>query len=740
MSPSVVGRWGQVAGAAGSGGGAAPGGACWCPSAADCMADCVTDRAAAPPMAALTDATMRKSVPRRRRIGDHGFMSAAMSLPPSLNDIVFHVLDPLEAVERDIFLTRAEAWYPDLLDGLTTLYGDAAEEEVLNLLALAVRAYAERDYELRRLDLARTLDPAWVQHPGRVGYAAYTERFAGTLRGVEDRIDYLRELGVTYLHLMPLLTPRPGDSDGGYAVADYRTVRPDLGTMEDLEHLAGELRAEGISLVVDLVLNHVAAEHEWAVRARAGEQRYRDYFLIFPDRTEPDAYERTLPEVFPDFAPGNFTWDDGVGGWVWTTFNSFQWDLNWRNPHVMAEFAGIVLDLANRGVEVLRLDAIAFTIKRKGTDCQGQPEVHAITEVLRALTRIACPAVDLKAEAIVAPTELLQYLGQGKYTGKVSDLAYHNSLMVQIWSMLAARDTTLAVEALQNLPVEPSTATWITYLRCHDDIGWAIDDDDAAAVGLSGYDHRSFLADWYSGEYPTSDAAGLVFQHNPATGDRRIAGTAASLIGIEAADQAWEGVTDETPEHEAEALWTWREERIHALRMAHAIVYGWGGIPVLWSGDELAQPNDPNWDTEPGHEADSRWAGRPRLDEARLANRRDRSTVEGRVFTDLAHMAQVRAGLPQLDAAVRTQVQDVDDPGVLVTYRDHPRGSFVGVYNVTPQWRSVAADQLARLGVMGATDVLTDTVPFGSTTLDGAGDGRVPVPPYAAWWLVRPTD
>ena len=614
-------------------------------------------------------------------------MSAATSLPPSLNDIVFHVLDPLEAVERDIFLTRAEAWYPDLLDGLTTLYGDAAEEEALNLLALAARAYAKRDYELRRLDLARTLDPAWAQHPGRVGYAAYTERFAGTLRGVEDRIDYLRELGVTYLHLMPLLTPRPGDSDGGYAVADYRTVRPDLGTMEDLEHLAGELRAEGISLVVDLVLNHVAAEHEWAVRARAGEQRYRDYFLIFPDRTEPDAYERTLPEVFPDFAPGNFTWDDGVGGWVWTTFNSFQWDLNWRNPRVMAEFAGIVLDLANRGVEVLRLDAIAFTIKRK-----------------------------------------------------VSDLAYHNSLMVQIWSMLAARDTTLAVEALQNLPVEPSSATWITYLRCHDDIGWAIDDDDAAAVGLSGYDHRSFLADWYSGEYPTSDAAGLVFQHNPATGDRRIAGTAASLIGIEAAAQAWEGVTDETPEHEAEALWTWREERIHALRMAHAIVYGWGGIPVLWSGDELAQPNDPNWDTEPGHEADSRWAGRPRLDKARLANRHDRSTVEGRVFTDLARMAQVRAGLPQLDAAVRTQVQDVDDPGVLVTYRDHPRGSFVGVYNVTPQWRSVAADQLARLGVMGATDVLTDTVPFGSTTLDGAGDGRVPVPPYAAWWLVRSTD
>ena len=221
-------------------------------------------------------------------------MSATTPLPSSLDDIVFHILDPLEAAERDVFLTRVEAWYPDLLDGLTTLYGEVAEEEALNLLALAAQAYVEREHELRRLDLVRTLDPSWAQHPGRIGYAAYTERFAGTLRGVEDRIDYLRELGVTYLHLMPLLTPRPGDSDGGYAVADYRSVRPDLGTMEDLEHLAGELRAEGISLVVDLVLNHVAAEHEWAVRARAGEQRYRDYFLIFPDRTEPDVYERTI--------------------------------------------------------------------------------------------------------------------------------------------------------------------------------------------------------------------------------------------------------------------------------------------------------------------------------------------------------------------------------------------------------------------------------------------------------------
>ena len=667
----------------------------------------------------------------------------AVEIPDEVRDAVDAVLadSQLTRSEREILTTRIERWYPDVSDGLVTLYGEPiATRTAAVLLADAARTYAERDPELRHLDLARTLDPTWIQDPSRIGYAGYTERFAGDLRGVIDRIPYLRELGVSYLHLMPLLTPRPGDSDGGYAVADYRSVRPDLGDMDDLADLTAELRRDGISLVIDLVLNHVAAEHEWAERARAGEQRYRDYFFIYPDRTEPDEYEKTLPEIFPDFAPGNFTWNDEMGGWVWTTFNSFQWDLNWRNPRIMEEFVSIIMNLANKGVEVLRLDAIAFTITRKGTDCQGQPEVHAITEVLRAITRIATPAVDLKAEAIVAPTELLQYLGQGKYTGKVSDLAYHNSLMVQIWSMLATRNVTLAAHALGALPVEPNTATWITYIRCHDDIGWAIGDADADAVGLNGYWHRVFLADWYRAAYPMSDARGLVFQYNPVTNDRRIAGTAASLIGIETAAEAVEGIDESTPAWKEEELRTWLEERFNALRLANAIIYGWGGVPVIWSGDELGQFNDPNWDTEPGHESDSRWSGRPVLDKGRVERRHDRSTVEGRVFSDLAHLGEVRAGLPQLSADVRTVVAPVDDEGVLVTYRDHPRGSFVGVYNVTPDWRSVPAWRLAEYGVLGAVDALTDTVPSDSTTLEGAGDGQVPVPPYAAWWLVRSTD
>lgn len=636
-------------------------------------------------------------------------VSAPVPPPPPLPEL------GLSSVRAEMLRARVDRWWDDLHDGLAALYGaDRAPRLATALVTDAGRAFARRPERLHRRDLDRMLRPDWLQEPSMVGYAAYTERFAGDLRGVVDRIPYLEELGVRYLHLMPLLRPRDGDNDGGYAVADYREVRPDLGTMDDLEDLAESLHENGMSLVLDLVLNHVAREHEWARKAREGTLRYRSYFHVFPDRRLPDAYERTLPEVFPDFAPGNFTWDDDLRGWVWTTFNAWQWDVNWGNPDVLQEYARIVLELANRGVDVLRLDAIAFMWKRLGTDCQGEPEVHAITQVLRAVTRIACPAVAFKAEAIVAPTKLLAYLGQGRYTGKVSDLAYHNSLMVQVWSMLAARDVRLAAHALGGLPPKPTTATWLTYLRCHDDIGWAIMDEDAAAVGVSGYGHRQFLADWYTGDFWGSPARGLTFQFNPDTGDRRTSGTAASLVGLEAAS---------TPAETDLAL--------AALRLAHAVVLGWGGLPVIWSGDELGQPNDPDWASEPGHEDDNRWAHRPRLDEARVANRHDRSTVEGRVFEDLAALVRVRAGLPHLHASVPTAIGPVDDPGVLVTLRDHPLGRFAGVYNVTPEERVWPGWRVHELGLGDAVDALTGAPP------PWGDDGDVHLPPYAVLWLLR---
>ncbi|NHC46256.1 alpha-amylase family protein [Motilibacter aurantiacus] len=618
---------------------------------------------------------------------------------------------------RELFAVRLDRWWADLHAGLAAAYGQpAAGDLALRVVRLAAAAYRARDPELHRLDQARTLEPDWFQSPRMLGYAAYADRFAGDLAGVRQRIPYLQELGVTYLHLMPLLRPREGENDGGYAVADYRSVRPDLGDVEGLRDLARALRAAGISLVLDLVLNHVAREHEWAAAARAGDAARRAYFHVFDDRSRPDEYEETLPEVFPDFAPGNFTWDEELRGWVWTTFNCWQWDVDWSNPDVFCEYADIVLFLANLGVEVLRLDAIAFLWKRLGTDCQNQPEVHALTQALRAVVRIACPAVAFKAEAIVGPADLVHYLGRGVHYGKVSDLAYHNSLMVQVWSMLAAQDVRLAAHALRALPPIPASTAWVTYVRCHDDIGWAIDDGDAAAVGLSGPAHRAFLSDWYSGEFPGSPARGLVFQHNPATGDRRISGMAAGLVGLEAArEQGGTAAVDAA---------------LGRLWLAYAVVLGWGGVPVVWMGDELALPSDPEWAREEGHGGDNRWAHRPRMPWATAYQRHDPGGVEGRAFAGLARLARVRRSLPHLHASVPAEVLQPVGPGVLPVLRRHPEGPLLGLYNVTPDWQPWPAAHLAELGFVRPADAISGS-PIQVT------EGQAWLPPYAAWWVVE---
>lgn len=632
------------------------------------------------------------------------------AVPDAITDLVDAALADLPQHRRDAFALRLERWWPDLHDAVAAVY-PSPDDVAARLVTTAAAGFAARPAELHALDDRRLLNPDWFRRPDMVGYACYADRYGGTLAGVGERLDHLTDLGVTYLHLMPLLDPRPGDNDGGYAVRNYRAVREDLGTIDDLRDLATDLRSRGISLVVDLVLNHVAREHEWAERARTGEAAYRDYFLIHPDRETPDAYERTLPEVFPDFAPGNFTFDDDVNGWVWTTFNAWQWDLNWANPAVLVEFAEIVMYLANLGVEVLRLDAIAFLWKRLGTDCQNQPEVHAITQALRATARMAAPAVLFKAEAIVGPRELLPYLGQGRHTGRVSDVAYHNSLMVQIWSMLASGSTRLAEHALGALPPTPSSGTWVTYVRCHDDIGWAIDDGDAAAVGLSGDGHRRFLSDWYTGDFPGSPAEGLVFQHNPDTGDRRISGTTAALTGL--------GPSRRDP-----------DGAFARLFLAHALTAVWGGIPVIWSGDEIASPGDPAWADDPAHAADNRWVHRPAVTDADRAACREPGSDAQRAYDGLAHIMRTRAGLPMLHAEAPVDLVPGLDDGVLGVLRRHPSGTLFGLVNVTGEHRPVLYDVITR-HVADPREVLSHH----AIGPDDAGMSWMP--PYAAWWITE---
>lgn len=441
--------------------------------------------------------------------------------------------------DDEIFDLRLARSAPDLWPMLEALYGQhpAYEAFTAALLKAMRKAWKDRAPDLKRLDLRRDLEPDWFQRPDMAGYVFYIDRFAGTLPKVLEKLDYLEELGITYVHFMPCLKPRPGDSDGGYSVMDYRAINPAYGTMADFETVTAELRNRGISVCIDLVLNHTAKEHAWAKKAAKGDATYQDYYLMFDTPDLPKRYEETLVEVFPDNAPGNFTHYPDFGKWVWTTFNEHQWDLNWANPQVFLEIAEIMLFLANRGVDVLRLDAVAFMWKRMGTRCQSEPEVHMLLQALRAVCRIACPAVIHLEEAIVAPAEMLPYLGRGRHDGKEGNLAYHNSLMVQFWSSLATRDTRLMTHVMgTHFPDRLTNATYATYIRCHDDIGWAVTDEDAAALNLSGPAHRAFLSDFYDGTFPGSFARGALFQENPATGDKRISGSFASLAGLEKAE------------------------------------------------------------------------------------------------------------------------------------------------------------------------------------------------------------
>ncbi len=517
------------------------------------------------------------------------------------------------------FLTRLERFFTELRDPLVALYGGdprfaAQFAALLDAMAATAR---DRDPALRRLDHEREITPDWLQREQAVGYVCYADRFAGTLAGVRERLPYVRELGVNYLHLMPLLAARPAPNDGGYAVADYGAVEPALGTMDDLRALAADLHAAGMALCVAVVLTPTAREHAWA-RERP------EYYRTFPDRSEPDEYERTLPEVFPDIAPGNFSWVPELGRWVWTTFNEYQWDLDYTNPEVFVAMAQVVLDLANVGVDVLRLDAVPFLWKRKGTDCQNQPEVHQLLQALRAVGRIAAPAVAFKAEAIVSPEQLVTYLGTGRHEGKECDLAYNNVLMALLWSSLASGSVALMTHVLEGMPAAPPGAGWVNYVRCHDDIGWTITPEDAAAVGEDAHLHRRFLSDFYAGDFPGSFARGARFQQDEATGEARTSGMTASLAGLESAGD--DPVAQELA--------------VRRVLLLHAVAFAHGGLPLIYMGDELGLLNDPGWAEH--QRDDNRWMHRPPMDWAAAERRNVAGTVEHRIWEGLQRLIAAR--------------------------------------------------------------------------------------------------
>ena len=629
---------------------------------------------------------------------------------------------PPEAIE--IFWLRCERFWVDIRQPLYELYGDRPDydEQIAQLFGQMVAAYTDRPTELRLLDLERQFTPDWFERSAMVGYVCYPERFAETLQGVKEKIPYLQELGITYLHLMPLLEPRPAPNDGGYAIMNYRKVRPDLGTMADLRELADALRARGIALCIDLVLNHTAQEHEWAQRAMAGEEKYLEYYFTFPDRTLPDAYERSLLEIFPDEAPGSFTWYPdmaGSGRWVWTTFMNFQWDLNYTNPNVFREMMDIMFFLVNQGVDVLRLDAVPFMWKRLGTNCQNQPEVFKLTQALRGLMKIVAPGVIYKAEAIVPPDQLQRYIGIKRTTSKQCELAYNNQLMVNLWSCLATHKATLISHVFhKRTPPIMIGSTYVTYVRNHDDIGWAMANEDLEEIGEEPFGHRQFLIQFYSGNYSGSFAKGNLFGYNPNTLDARNCGTMASLAGLEIALE-----NNDQPGIDL---------AIRRILLLYSVVMFRGGIPLIYMGDEVGLLNDYSYLEDPLKVKDNRWIHRPIMDWEKAEKRKELDSIEERIYNGILHLVQTRKSSPLLHSFALKKPLWTDNEHVFALMRQRPENRIMILANFDDHWQPINSDLLGSVGLNG--EVINLLTPKLSINYDG---NLLYLAPYETLWLTN---
>ena len=597
-----------------------------------------------------------------------------------------------------VFTQRLQAHFPNLFRLYLQLYMGEYDlyYHLEQLTQTLVRMWFSRPDDLKTLDATREAEPLWFDSHSMIGGVCYVNLFAGNLEGLRENIPYFKELGLSYLHLMPLFLVPEGENDGGYAVSSYRDVDPSLGTMEQLAELAADLRGQGISLVVDLVFNHTSDEHAWAKKALAGDPDYQDYYRMFPDRKMPDAYEAHMREIFPDEHPGAFTYRPEIGKWVWTTFHAYQWDLNYSNPVVFNRMAEEMLFLANVGVEVLRLDAVAFIWKRLGTSCENLPEAHLLIQAFNSVARIVAPALLFKSEAIVHPDDVVKYIASSE-----CQLSYNPLLMALLWNSLATRDVRLLDQALrERFTIQPGCA-WVNYVRCHDDIGWTFSDEDAARLNINGYDHRRFLNAFYIGRFEGSFARGLPFQENPKTGDARISGTCASLAGLEKA-------LNEETEKEVELA-------IRRILLIHGIIMTAGGIPLIYLGDEIGMLNDYSYRDDPGKAGDSRWVHRPSTDWEAVARRSKPKTLEGRVFQGLQRLIRMRLETPVFTGN-RLQVIDTGNPQVLgyVRIHDHHRALIFANFGDEEQSLSGNLARLYGLGysftnlLTGKTQPLTD--------------------------------
>ena len=639
-----------------------------------------------------------------------------------LNDILIALKPDIKNQKLQHFYTRLGANFYAIHSLFQVLYGDRPDfrQQMLRLVETLARQYIRRSASLKKTDLAREKDHNWFVSQHWAGMALYSDGFAEDLKGLQNKLHYLQELGINMLHIMPVLDCPPGNSDGGYAVRDFRKVDERIGTLADIKTLSANLKKRGMLLTLDVVVNHTSYEHEWAEQAREGDKKFQDYYYVYSDREMPDMFEESMPEIFPETSPGNFTWDDDMGKWVMTVFNHYQWDLNYRNPAVLIEMVDIILFWANQGADILRLDAVAFLWKKIGSTCQNEREAHLLLQLMRDCCQVTAPGVLFIAEAIVAPVEITKYFGEDAINAKECEIAYNATFMALLWEAMATKQAKLLDIGVGNLPDKLERATWLNYVRCHDDIGLGFSDSDIQLAGYDPFAHRRFLVDYYTGKYDTSPARGKPFGQNEKNGDARIAGSLASLAGLESA------MEDGNPQ----AI----DAAIQKILLLHSMILSFGGIPLLYYGDEIGTLNNYGYLEDDSKRNDSRWLHRPTIDWDKAELRNQPGSIEYRIFNGLKKMIAVRKEIPAFADYNNRKLLEVENPHLFVFLRLDPQNSrekvlVVANFDDQPQWMSF--ETLTLMGFsqcQNITDIYTGKSPK-------MVDDNIVISPLSFYWL-----
>lgn len=567
--------------------------------------------------------------------------------------------------------------------------------------------YQERNADLKKLDRSRVKNPDWYKQNDLLGMMMYTNAFAGTLKGVKGKLPYVKSCGVNYLHFMPLLESPKGRDDGGYAVADFRKVKPELGTMEDLEDLTAECHRQGISCCLDFVMNHTSEDHEWARAARNGDPVARSRYFFYDDWFVPNIYEETVPEVFPTTAPGNFTWINDCNQVVMTTFYPYQWDLNYANPMVFNDMVGNMLYMANRGIDVIRLDAVPYIWKQIGTNCRNLPQVHTLVRMMRIISEIVCPGVLLLGEVVMEPSKVVPYFGT--VDKPECHMLYNVTTMASTWNTIATKNVGLLKRQMDQVCVLPKDYVFLNYLRCHDDIGWGLDYDWLAQFGIDEVAHKKFLNDYFTGKGYNSDSRGELYNDDPRLGDARLCGTTASLSGLEAGQ--YEANADKI------------EQAIACDLMLHGYLLAQSGIPVLYSGDEIGQTNDYTYKNDPDKCADSRYLHRGNFPWDKVENK---DPVAMKIFDALRHMEDIRASHDVFSCNANVYTIETGCASVLGIVREYEGHELRAFFNFSNM------DQLIWTMPEDQADIYTDLI--SGKTLRKLG---AVMPRYGCWWFYR---